>query len=83
VEDAVAAVGAFGEGLGIVFKGIGGRLGAFVADFERAAGGGFGVVAFEFVQMKSTWGPLCSMEPGLDEAFDAELAVIGLVAHAA
>ncbi len=83
VEDAVAAVGAFGEGLGIVFEGIRGRLGAFVADFESAAGGGFGGVAFEFVEHEVDVGAVVLDGAGLDEAFYAQLAVVGLVAHAA
>jgi molybdopterin converting factor small subunit len=81
VEDAVAAVGALGQGLGVVLEGVRWRLGALVADLQERRCG-LGEWLSNSFMTKSTWGPLCSMEPG-DEALDAQLGVVGLVAHAA
>src|SRR3984957_8959064 len=50
VEDAVAAIGADRESLRIVFEGVGRRLGSLVGDIEETAAGGFGIVAFVFVE---------------------------------
>ena len=83
VELAVAAIGAFGQGLGIVLEGVRRRLGALVDDLEEAAGGGLGGVAFKLVEDKGDVGAVLLDGAGLDEALDAQLAVVGLVAHAA
>src|SRR5579859_7320834 len=76
VELSVAAVSAFGEGLGVVFEGIGWWLGAFVDDLQEAARGGFRGVAFKLVEDKGDVGSGLLDGAGLDEAFDAKLAVI-------
>ena len=65
VEDAVAAIGAFGQGLGVVLEGVRRRLGAFVDDLEQAArwrpwASGSQTRSTQ----RSTWVPSCSMEPG-------------------
>ena len=72
VEDAVAAVGADGKGLGVVLEGVGRGLGALVLDAESLVEldegeGGAGADALDGA--------------GLDVAGDAEMAGVGLVAH--
>src|ERR1700722_19115191 len=73
VEDAVVAVGADGEGLGFVLEGIGWGLGALVADVERAVLLEEGEVDVGADAMDAA---------GSYVAGDAEMADVGLVAHA-
>ncbi len=73
MEDAVVAVGADGEGLGVVLEGVGWRLGALIGDGELAAlleeiEGGVGADAVDAA--------------GGDVAGYAKVADVGLVAHA-
>jgi hypothetical protein len=73
VEDAVAAVGANGEGLGVVLEGVGWRLGALVDDGEFAAlleeiEGGVGAYAVD-----AAWGYVTGY---------AEMAGVSLIPHA-
>jgi hypothetical protein len=83
VEDSVAAIGTFGESLSVVLESIRRWLGAFVTDFEQAASGGLGRVAFKFVEHEVDVGAVVFNGAGLDEAFHAQLAVVGLVTHSA
>jgi hypothetical protein len=71
-EGAVAAVGADGEGLGVVLEGVRGRLGAFVVDFDGAA---------LFGEDEVGVGAVAADASGLDVAGDAEVELVGLVAH--
>ena len=73
MEDAVVAVGADGERLGIVLEGVGRRLNALVADFESA-------VLLD--QREVDVGADAVDAAGLDVARNAEMADVGLVAHA-
>ena len=73
VEDAVVAVGAYGEGLGVVLEGVGWRLGSLIDDGEFAAlleqiEGGIGADAMDAA--------------GSYVAGDAEVADVRFVAHA-
>jgi hypothetical protein len=73
VEDAVVAVGAYGERLGVVLEGVGRGLGALVDDGEFAAlleqiEGGVGADAMDTA--------------GGYVAGDSEVADVGFVAHA-
>ena len=73
VEDAIVAVGAYGEGLGVVLEGVGWRLGTLVVDVEGAAlleelEGGVGAYAMDAA--------------GSYVASYAEVADVGFVAHA-
>ena len=83
VEDAVAAIGADSERLRVVFESVGRRLGSLVRDVEETSAGGFGRVALVFVEDEVYVGSLGHDGAGLDEALDAEIAVISLVSHAA
>ena len=73
MEDAVVAVGADGEGLGVVFEGVGRGFGALIDDGEFAAlleeiEGGVGADAMDAARSYV--------------AGDAEVANVGLIAHA-
>src|ERR1700722_12412574 len=83
VEDAVAAIGADSESLRVVFEGVGRRLGSLVRDIEETAAGGFGRVALVLVEDEVYVSSLGHDGAGLDEALDAEIAVVSLVSHAA
>ena len=83
VEDAVAAIGAHGQGLGVVFEGVRRRLGALVVDREHTAGGGLGRVALKLIQNKRHVRAALLDGAGYNEALHAQLAVVGLVAHGA
>ena len=83
MEDAVAAVGAFCQCLGIVLKGVWWRFGAFVADFQESSGTELGVVAFKLVHDEVDVGAVVLNGAGDDEALNAKLGVVGLVSHAA
>ena len=72
MEDTVAAVGADGEGLGVVLESVGRRLGAFVVDFET-------VVVFDQDELRGRAGVLD--RAGGDVAGDAKMGGVGLVAH--
>jgi len=72
VEDVVAAVGADGQGLGVVLEGVGWGFGALVGDAEELAlldegEGGVGADVDDAA--------------GLHVAGDAEVAGVGLLAH--
>ena len=73
MEDAVAAVGADGQGLGVVFEGVGWGLGALVDDVE-------GFALFEEGEVGSGTGAVDAA--GRDVAGHAEVAGVGLAAHA-
>ena len=83
MEDAVAAVGAVGQRLGVVLEGVRRRLGPFVIDLEQAARGGLGRVALELIEHEVHVGPVLFDGTGHNKALDAQMAVVGLVAHAA
>ena len=72
-----------GEGLGVIFESIRRRLSALVGHLQEAAGWGFGRMAFEFVQHKIDVRAVLLDGAGLHKAIHAQLAVVGLVAHAA
>ncbi len=72
MEDAVASVGADGEGLGVVFEGVGRRLCAFVVDLEGAA-------LFEQDELRVGAGALDAA--GSYVAGYAEVAGVGFVAE--
>src|ERR1700733_897581 len=72
MEDAIVAVGAVGEGLGVVLEGVGWWLGAFVAYVEFAALLEEGEVDVGAYAMDAARGYV---------AGDAEVADVGLAAH--
>jgi hypothetical protein len=73
MEDAVVAVGSYGEGLGVVFEGVGRRFGALVDDGELAA---------LLKQIEGGVGAYPMDAAGGYVAGDAEVADVGFVAHA-
>ncbi len=73
MEDPVSAIGADGEGLGVVFEGVWRGLGAFVVDLEA-------VVIFDEDELRRGAGVLD--RAGGDVAGDAKMGGVGLVAHA-
>jgi hypothetical protein len=73
VEDAVVAVGAYGEGLGVVLEGVGWGFRALVDDGEFAA---------LFEQIEGGVGADAMDAAGGYVAGDAEMTDVGFVAHA-
>ncbi len=72
-EDTVVAVGAYGEGLGVVLEGVGRRLGALIDDGEFAA---------LFEQIEGGVSADAMDAAGGHVAGDAEVANVRFVAHA-
>jgi len=72
VEDAVVAVGAYGQGLGVVFEGVGWGFGALVDDGELAA---------LFEEIEGGVGAGAVDAAGGDVTGYSEMADVGLVAH--
>ena len=72
VEDAIAAIGADGEGLGFILEGVGRRLGAFVVHTD-------GLIQFDQSELGVGTGALDGT--GLDVAGHTQVLAVGLVAQ--
>ena len=83
MEDAVAAHGADCQGLGIAFEGIWRRFGTVVFYGHNARiCGRFGIVAFELGENEFDVRAAGLDGFRFDEALDAQVALVGFVAHA-